>query len=303
MRVGRTPIDKRTVDHWTAVIARGAPVPNLSGSEHSTPRQRALAFLIASNQLIGEAAAQGLHLSEAQVARRVREQWESTPSGHAEFESALKASGETLADIELETKAQWATSAVGELVSRRVDSLARARVTAAAVLSYYHRHIAQFRYSERRDYEIIENLPTAAAARALGRRIGPGKRFHQMGIPESYARIPSNFAEDEGKAPVMRAIFAAKPGVISRPMILHRHYVLFVVRRIKPAGLQAFTAVRGKIESRLLEQSRRRLLGSMVTEYRAKWLAQTECRPGYVVQKCRQYTGARAPESAPFAGG
>jgi hypothetical protein len=77
---------------------------------------------------------------------------------------------------------------------------------------------------------------------------------------------------------------------------------LFVIRRIEPEKLRPLSEVRGAIERKLLVPARRRAKEELVQAYRARWIGRTSCRAGYVVEKCRQYSGPRPPEREPFTG-
>jgi hypothetical protein len=295
VRVGETSIGKRTLEHWTSVIARGAAVPIPASAARQPPRQQALAFLISSDWLLGEAAEQGMKLSERQLARRVAEQRESAGSGSAEFQATLAATGETSSDVSFEVAAEWAQAKIRQLLLARATKIARTAVSASGVASYYKRHIDRYRHAEYRYFDIIEGLRSPAIARALAARIGAGRRFYDMAFHESHAR-PRAFDEPDGKGPLFRSIFSARIGAIGGPMWLNHGWVIYVVRRIRPASVQPLAAVRRSIEALLIARARRRADAAAAAAYVRRWTARTDCHPRYVVRKCRQYHGAPAPE-------
>jgi hypothetical protein len=298
--VGGLAIGQHSVEHWTSVIARGAVVANVFGSQQS-PRQQALTLLVNSDWLIAEALRSGLRLSKRQLARIVAAQKQATPNGPGEFHSMLAATGETQADVEFEATARWAASALARKLADTAEERARAEVTPAIVARFYRRHIAAYHRRERRFYDLHEYIPTRARALALKKKLGSRQRFAEGANKEKPFR-PTSFKNLPGQAVAYRAVFAAKVGVLTGPLPLQGQWCLFVIRRIEPARLQPLSEVRGAIEAKLLAQARTRTRTALIAAYRARWTARTDCRPGYVVQKCRQYTGRRKPEGEPFAG-
>lgn len=78
-------------------------------------------------------------------------------------------------------------------------------------------------------------------------------------------------------------------------------WVLAVVRKIIPARIRPIATVEGEIATRLSRERRRLALLGFIRAYRSKWRAKTDCRAGYVVQKCAQYHGVVATEGNPLA--
>jgi hypothetical protein len=83
---------------------------------------------------------------------------------------------------------------------------------------------------------------------------------------------------------------AAQPKVLTGPAKLGADYVLFRVTRALPAGHRTLGQVRPAIEQQLREDEQRKALAAFNEAWRARWVAQTVCSPGYVVEDCRQTT-------------
>jgi hypothetical protein len=49
-----------------------------------------------------------------------------------------------------------------------------------------------------------------------------------------------------------------------------------------------------------LVMRRRDAIIRLVHRFTSKWTAVTDCRTGYVVQRCRQFTGRKQPEAGGF---
>jgi foldase protein PrsA len=294
VRINERSITKQAVDHWARAMARGANVGGAYNDPGQTLRQRALAFLISSAWLRGEAAEQGVSPSAEVVASALGERREA--NGAAEFEQSLRASGQTLEDVKLEVETRLASAAV------RHHLLARVRaVTEADVHSYYRGHRQLFLIPEKRDVELVENVPSPGAARALVARIGIGPKFAKKAFHEQLQIRPGERLQPDIER-VTHAIFKTPIGVASHPMRLNGHWTVFVVRRVIPARLKPLAGVRPVIVARIGARHRGDALAAFTAAYRRRWTARTNCREGYVVQGCAQYAGPSRPEPEPFPG-
>jgi PPIC-type PPIASE domain len=289
VRIGHAAIGKLSVEHWTALIAGGAIVGGPSSDSHGSPRQQALALLISVSWLSGEAKRSGSSLARRRLSELADEQRE------------FAASGETLADLELEAAARWGAALLKRQLEDAAERRARAAVTQSAVATAYHAQIASYRRRERRRYDLIESISTKAEGVKLARRLGAGRRFAVRASKELPFR-PSSYRDLQGQAVVYRAVFSARVGVLIGPLPLKGRWALFVLRKIEPARVQSLAEVHPAIERRLLVDAKQRAMAQLIADYRRRWRAQTDCRPRYVVQKCRQYAGKEQPEPPPFAG-
>jgi foldase protein PrsA len=297
LRVGEVSISAAEVHHWAAAIRLGNTVGASLGMTAGTPRERALTFLIASNWLIGEAAEQGLPVSGAAVERALKQRMESVPNGRSEFEEELASTGQTTDDVKLEIKAQLATRALRSLVLSQMPIVTAEQ----GIIDYYHRHIASFRVPDKRLVDLIEGIDSRTEAVTLGRRLGPGARFAKRALHESVARQTPAEAAHAANAELVHAIFAAVPGKVAPPARFNDGWALIVVRRTVPGRTKGLKEVEVEIQKRLLVELRRKRFAEFAKDLRRRWTARTDCRPGFVVQKCSQYRGRLAPEEDPLA--
>jgi hypothetical protein len=301
IRVGDSTITKATVDHWMSVMAPEHLVPDpphytacvahqaafspesiAAGLEqdcrqqYKALKQRALALLISSQWLIDEATARGLKASVREVDKQ--------PAAH------VASSGASDTDGKLTTGAQLAAAGI-----RRALTESEAKVSPAEVVAYYGRNIQQFERPERRFLELFQPLPSAAAARKAMREVARGGSRSKLAFRESLYR--SNIADlVPWKRGIERAIFAAKPNVLVGPLRLRSAWGFFEVTRVISRVVKPLARVKGTIERQLAGERQRRTLARFISAWRTKWIARTDCSPGYVVQKCRQYRGTKAPE-------
>jgi len=298
VHVGEAAIDRAEVDHWANAITRGNSVGTALGRTSGTPRERALEFLISSNWIIGETEERGLSISNAAVERGLREKIDALPNGRSEFQEELSSTGQTLADVKLEVKATVAVARLRAAVASRVPP-----ITGAEVASYYSAHRQRFYLPDRRLVDLVEQIPGYAHAVALGKQLGPGSGFAKRAIRELVHRETPAEAASLPNGKLVHMIFAATPGRVAGPAIFNGQWVLAVVRKLIPAGIQPLAAVRGELSKTLAAERRQRALKRFAAAYIRKWTASTSCSPGYVVQRCSVYRGALVTEVDLLTGG
>ena len=296
VHIGDRAITTTTVDRWAHVVSHGGEFNAFRGEpQGGTPRERALAVLIADEWLVGEAAREGSPVSRSAV----RAELEERTQGQAgtEFHKRLAATGQSLAGYEFELEAELALEAIRRDLARR-----SAQITEADVAAFYDANRAQFdARPESRIVDIVEHLPSAAAATALVRRVGIGAGFTQRAYHKQIVLTPGVLSGPADKRKVDYAIFASKPGVVSQPMPLGDGWAVFVVRQITPARTRPLAEVRGAVLASLRIDRARRVLQEFEHEYVRRWSALTRCADGYVVPGCSRYRGPLGPPESRFA--
>jgi PPIC-type PPIASE domain len=318
VRVGERAITRAQLAHWMSAFAPEHVVPDPprftacalrreqlgsqaspSGSLYECKQQyralerRALDFLIYSAWSIGEARDRGIGASHEDVERRLDRLRRSYPGGEREFVRSLKAIAHTVADSELEAEAQIS------LKNLRMALLRREPVVGPGeIAEYYRRHPAQFHEPEWREFRIIENLKSEAAANRLTREIEDGREsLARLSLHESFPR--KDFARIAGvQKKLFRAIFAARPGALSEPVKLNNLYFLFEVTRIVPPRQQSLSQASGSIREKIRAARGARSLAEFASAWQRRWIARTHCSPGYIVDLCREYRGGRRPAAS-----
>jgi foldase protein PrsA len=314
VRVGPSAIASSTLAHWISVLApqHVTPVPpryaacvskrrtlapqvSEAGSmeecrrQYQALKQQALSFLISSHWLIDEAADDGAGVSGREIEQRLDQERRSFPSG-AEFERSLKAIAHTLADVKLEIQAELASENLYQMLREKAH-----KPTLAEIAVYYRQNVHRFHVPEARYFYIVEFLKSRDVARRIMAEIAQGKKsIANTSLHEGMQRTSASI---QGvKRPLYEAIFAAKPHVLVGPVRINRTYFIVEVTQIRPVQQKSLAQVQGAIESKLSAQSQRKTLSAFVRAWRTLWTAKTDCRPGFVVQKCSQYKGPKVPE-------
>jgi len=297
-RVGNTTIDRAEVNHWASLISRGNSVGMALGQTSGTPRARALKFLISSAWVIGEAEERGLSISDAAVERGLDKEISEAPNGRSEFDEEIVSTGQTLADVRLELKLTLAVARLRDAVVKRLPA-----VTRAEVASYYAHHRRKFYVPDRRLVDLIEQIHGYARAIALGKQLGPGARFAKLAIRELVGRESPAEAAGRMNGQLVHMIFATTPGRVAGPAMFNGGWVLGVVRKFIPAGIQPLSAVRVELSKTLATERKEQTLKQYAAAFAGEWTAKTSCSRGYVVQSCSEYRGAQLSEENPLAGG
>lgn len=290
-RVGDRAITKGEVDRWAGAIERGGAFAGFRGRPRGSAKRRALVLLISSYWLMGEARRRGLPISgsalDAALAEREREA--RAPGGR------LRTKGLTRADLELEARAEIAAEELRETLAEQANE-----VTPRQVREFYSRHRALFASPRARVTDLIENLPSRAAASALVRRIGTGRRFAERAYHERVTRTPG-FMGTRQKARVVDAIFSAPVGAAGPAVRLNGGWAVFVVRAVVPARGLPFAKVRGEVLARARVARQRRLKAAFDREFTAYWRSRTSCEPAYRAPGCRGWRGVLGAYEDPFS--
>jgi hypothetical protein len=292
VRVGEQAITKTTVDHWIGVIERGGAFRGFRGAPpRGTPKQRALALLITSSWLTDEAARQGVAVTESVVDEALL----GSEREDTKFYERLHATGQTLADVKLEIRAELAAEAIREELARRA-----ARIAPREVAMFYRSNQRLFRSPEERIVDVIEDQPSSSAVSALVSRLGTGPRFTKAAYHKVISRAPDGERTPE-QARVAAAIFAARPGIVSPPMMLDERWAAFVVRKVLPGNLRSLANVHAEVLQALYVHRQRVIAAAFDREYRRRGVTETRCRSGYVGAGCPQAIGSLGAYEDPFS--
>jgi hypothetical protein len=184
-------------------------------------------------------------------------------------------------------------------------------LTHAKIVSYYDRHRAQFFVGEQRDMGFLRTKRSGAVAARMRRELLSGVSYATLA--KRYASEQPSYAKDgllSGlEAGVFKetslndAIFAAKPGVVGGPVRLAPEsapvryplissiegYYLFTVYKIIPGHYTPLAPLESTFKKDLPILLEKQEVAALMKRLRPKWRAVTDCAPGFVVLKCRQY--------------
>jgi foldase protein PrsA len=338
--VDGTAIEKSDYDHWINVAAKSSgqganaqvPVPPdftacIAQKRKTTPkpakgqpkvtddqlkaqckqqyeqlRNQVLQLLISFQWLQGEAKAQGITVTDADVKKSFDTQKKQSFPKDADYQKFLKDSGQSEADILLQVKADLLASKIRDKVVKGKD-----QVSDAQIQDFYNKNKSRFAQPERRDLEVVLTKDKAKAQAAM-RELKSGKSFKV--VAKKYSIDEASKAQG-GKLPAQakgtlekqldQAVFSAKKGKLVGPVKTQFGYYVFKVDKITPASQQSLEQAKATIRQTLQSQNQQKALEAFSKDYQDRWKAKTDCRQGYVIQQCKQ--GPKATPTPTAAGG
>jgi hypothetical protein len=292
VRVGQVAITRATVEHWMSATAGGQV--SADPRKRQALRRQTISFLISSQWLLGEATADHLRITQAEIdGQLAKTKKVSFPGGAAELHEFLKTTGQSLADLILEAKAELAAAKIRQMLASREPA-----ITPAQLASYYKYNKQRFVVPERRTIEIT-NRNSKAEALAIKHEVASGVSFASIAQRHWTLELPpfvySVARGSDGK--LVRAIHAARPHVLTGPAYQHFDYFIFEVTQVTPRREKTLAEVRDLISKKLTTENRRRTLAAFIAAWKQRWTARTDCHADYIVPQCRQSRNAEPPQN------
>jgi hypothetical protein len=131
--VEATPIAQATFAHWLAITAA---LSDQHGHDASTSnaalKDKVMGFLLTSEWVLGEAAALGINVSEAEVHKRLEEVQKKQFKKPSELQEYLTKNHETMADLLLRVKLELIESAISRKVTATKHTAAEKKASLAS---------------------------------------------------------------------------------------------------------------------------------------------------------------------------
>jgi foldase protein PrsA len=291
-------------------LAKGQPKPTPTQlkaecqQQYTALQQQVLGFLISSDWVVGEAGNQGVHVSDAEVQKQFNQIKQQQFPKAGDFQKFLASSGQTISDLLLRVKLNLLSSKIQQKITKAKS----AKVTEAQVAKYYNANKQRFGQPERRNLLVILTK-TESAAQSAKHDVQSGKSF--ASVAKSVSIDPTSKASGGSLPGVVRgqeekaldtAVFAAKVNVLSGPVKTPFGYYIFEVKKVLPPSQQTLAQVKTSIQQQLTAQQQQTALASFVKGFKKRWIAKTDCRPGYVVESCKQFKAPKTPATTPSTG-
>jgi foldase protein PrsA len=278
--------------------------------EYEQLRDQVLQLLISFQWLEGEAKAQGIKITDAEVKKSFDTQKKQSFPKDADYQKFLKESGQSEEDILLQVKADLLASKIRDKVVKGKDT-----VSDAQIQDFYNKNKARFAQPERRDLLVVLTK-SKAKANAAKKALQSGKPW--KAVAKKYSIDEASKAQG-GKLPAQAkgtlekqldaAVFGAKKGKLSGPVKTQFGFYDFKVTKVTKASQQTLEQAKETIRQTLQSQNQQKALETFSKDYSKRWKAKTDCRKGYVIQQCKQGPKAtptptaaapgQAPQTAP----
>jgi foldase protein PrsA len=264
--------------------------------QYKALQQEVLGFLISSQWVLSEANSLGVKLSDAEVKKEFEKIKATQFPKAAEFEKFLASSGQTVSDLLLRVKLNLLSQKIQKQIVKKMST-----VTQAQIAKYYSQNKSKYGTPEKRNVRIILTK-TEAQAIAAKKEIESGKTFASVASKDSIdptskanGGLLKEVVPGEEEKALDSAIFSATKGPIGGPVKTPFGYYIYQVVTITPGTQEPLSKVQTTIKQQLISTGQQAALSKFVKEFKKKWMNQTECRSGYVVQDCKTY---KAPKTS-----
>ena len=265
--------------------------------EYSELRKQTLTRLIQGEWVEGEAADQGVKVSDQDVRKRFDQQKKETFPREKDFTTFLKQSGMSLDDILYQVKLDLLATKLREKVTK-----GKGKVTDEQVTAYYEKNKRQFATPERRNVRLVLTRTEAKAKQAL-KALKGGTSF------KAAVKKYSTDAQTKGNGGLLEGVikgqggdvgldkvaFSAPKGKLRGPVKGQFGWYVFRVEKVAKEDQQPLAEVRASIRKQLIQQNQQKALSKFVKKFEKKWTAKTECRKNYKVQGCKGYKKPKTP--------
>jgi foldase protein PrsA len=256
--------------------------------EYEQLRNQVISLLVSYKWIEGEAAKQGIKVTDAEVKKSFEQQKKQNFPKAKDYEKFLKTSGQTEADIMLRVKLDLLSQKIRDKVIKGKD-----KVSDADVKSFYDKNKTRFTQPETRDLQVVLTKTEAKANEA--------KQAIANGTP--WAQVAKQYSIDDaskangGKLPAQAKgtlekaldteVFAADKDKLLGPVKTQFGWYVFKVTKINDEKTQSLDDATQTIKQTLASQNQQKALQAFVDDFRKRWREKTECREGYTTSDCK----------------
>src|SRR4051812_8645442 len=269
-------------------------------TEYDQYRSQVMQLLVSFKWIQGEADAQGVKVTDAEVKKSFDEQKKQSFPKDADYQKFLKSSGQSQEDILQRVKLDLLSTKVRDKVVKGKD-----KVSDKAISDFYNKNKARFAQPEKRDLRVVLTKTEAEAAKA--------KAALESG--DSWKTVAKKYSIDDtskaagGKLPAQAkgtldkelddAVFSAKKGELTGPIKTQYGYYVFDVSGITAASQQSLAEAKETIKQTLVSQKQQKALDTFVKDFTKRWKEKTECSEGYKTSDCKNGPKATPTPTAP----
>jgi len=333
-------IDKTEFSHWMNVAAKASGQPNaavpdpdadyvkcVAAKRKATPapakgqpkvtdtqlkaqckqeydqlRNQVLQLLISFKWIQGEAEAQGVKVTDAEVKKSFADQKKQSFPKDADYQKFIKTSGQTEADILQRVKLDLLSNKIRDKVTKGKDT-----VSDAAIADFYNKNKARFAQPEKRDLRVVLTKDKDKAQKAYDAIKGGAtwtKTAKQYSIDDtskaSGGKLPAQ-AKGTLDKDLDNAVFSAKKNDLVGPIKTQYGYYVFTVTDITAASQQTLAEAKDTIKQTLQSQNQQKALDTFVKDFTKRWKDKTDCSKGYTTTDCKN--GPKATPTPSVAAG
>src|SRR3954467_2094847 len=274
-------------------------------TEYEQQRNQVMQLLISFKWIQGEADAQNIKVTDAEVKKSFDQQKKQSFPKEADYQKFIKQSGQTQEDILQRVKLDLLSNKIRDKVVKGKDT-----VSDKAIADFYNKNKARFAQPEKRDLRVVLTKEKADAAKA----------YAALKAGDSWTSVAKKYSIDDtskasgGKLPAQAkgtldkelddAVFSAKKGELNGPVKTQYGYYDFAVTGVTEASQQSLAEAKATIKQTLQSQNQQQALDKFVKDFTARWKAKTECSDAYKTSDCKNGPKATpTPTAADPTGG
>ena len=328
--VAGNPITLKAFNHWMYVAAKGqaqgstapvivpndppqfnkciaqaqAEIPALKKTPTKTLRQdckqlftsvsgQVMDFLVKAYWYQLEAHKLGLKVGDNQVQAVLAKDKKAQFSTPGQFQTFLKTSGQTLADVLYRVRVQQ--------VFLKLTSRHPTTVTPAAIAAYFASHQAQFGSAETRNVRIVltkteaQALAAKAALQAGQSWVKVTKKYSTDPTTKNTGGLLTGVTQGQQDKTLSTAAFSAKLNVLLGPIKGQFGWYVIQVIKIVPAKQETLAQATALIKQTLTSQLNSAAQTAVDAQAKKNWQSKTTCLTTYAMADC---SGYKAPKSS-----
>jgi foldase protein PrsA len=271
-------------------------------TEYEQLRSQVVQLLISFKWIQGEADAQNIKVSDAEVKKSFEEQKKQSFPKEEDYKKFIAQSGQTNEDVLQRVKLDMLSSKLRDKIVKGKDN-----VSDKAIADFYNKNKARFAQPEKRDLRVVLTKGKGEADKAKA----------ALDSGDSWTSVAKKYSIDDtskasgGKLPAQAkgtldkelddAVFSAKKGELVGPVKTQYGYYVFTVTNVTAASQQTQAEAKETIKQTLQSQNQQKALDTFVKDFTKRWKEKTECSEGYLTTDCKN--GPKATPTPTVAGG
>jgi foldase protein PrsA len=268
--------------------------------EYESLRDQVMQLLIQNEWVQGEAEAQGVKVTDAEVKKAFEEQKKQSFPKPADYKKFLETSGFTEEDILFRVRLEQLSNKLREKVIKGKD-----KVSDEQIKTYYDKNKKRFAQPERRDLRIVLTK-TEGKANEAKKAIEDGQSWKTVAKKYSIDQASKDqggsllaVAKGQQEPSLDKAVFAAEKGGLQGPVKTQFGFYVFQVQKITPASQQTLEQAKATIRGILASENQQKALDKFIKDFQKKWKDETNCRDGYVTQDCKNAPKPKGTSTVP----
>ncbi len=270
----------------------GAPAPEPGTPQYDLLQETAMADLLLSRWVAGEAEEMGIEVSDREIDEELETIINDQFGGQKEFDKFLEQSKFSPEDARERVRLQL----LSQRIQENVLGTEPPAIPEEEVQDFYDENIEQFQTPETRDVRTLLNPDEAKAEEAFD-------RLSEDDSPASWKKVAQELSTDEATSglgglregvaegqneeQLDQAIFGAAEGDLVGPISTDAGFYVLQVDAINEASTQDLDdETRQQIEQTLGSEKQQEIATAYQADFLERWRSRTVCADDYAINRC-----------------